>query len=194
MDRPLGAAVGNALEVAESLEVLRNRGDAALRSLCLDLGTAMLELAGLAQGAAARARLEQSLADGSALRVFAHVIEVQGGDPRVTDDPTRLPSAPEVRTVPSPTSGWFAGFDARLVAEVCLELGAGRRRAEDRVDPAVGVDAILPAGARVEKGQPVARVHARTPAAAEAAMHMLQSRASVVDAPLDIPALLMGEG
>lgn len=193
MDHPLGAAVGNALEVAESLEILRGRGDPALRGLCLSLGVAMAELAGLAHGETARALLERALTDGSALRVLERVIEAQGGDPRVVERPALLPAAPNRALVAAPADGFFAGFDARVVADVCLELGAGRRRAEDRVDPAVGLDGIVPAGTRVARGQPLATVHAGTATAAEAAVRALTAQVAVLDRQPAIEPHVLGE-
>src|SRR2546429_667335 len=139
MDAPLGFAVGNAVEVAESIEVLRGRGPDDVRELTLQLGIEMLLLGEAAPDApTARRRLEAALADGSALRRFAQIVAAQGGDARVVEDPRRLPRPSAVREVRVERGGVLAALDAEQVGLAAGELGAGRTRKEDRVDPAAG--------------------------------------------------------
>lgn len=169
MDQPLGYAVGNAVEVAEAVETLKGRGPLDITELCLELGTRMLMLAGLAaNAAAARARLEEMLWDGRALAKFKEWVAAQGGDPRVADDPGILPQAPQKIPVLSPRAGYVVQINALGVGEAARVLGAGRARKEDAVDPAVGVVLAAKVGTEVEAGEPLAYVLARDKGADEA--------------------------
>jgi pyrimidine-nucleoside phosphorylase len=174
MDQPLGLAVGNALEAREAIEVLRGErapGLDEVREVTLALGGWMLVLAGAAADPGEGADiLAELLTAGAGLEVFRSVVEAQGGDPGAIDDPEgRLPRAPVVLPVPSPSSGVVAGIDAFAVGQAAMRLGAGRARAEDRVDPAVGLVLAAKRGDAVEAGAPLAHVHARSAAAAQAA-------------------------
>jgi pyrimidine-nucleoside phosphorylase len=163
MDAPLGEAVGNAVEVRESIEILRNRGPSDVRELTLQLGVEML-LAGdaAADAAAARQRLEAALADGSALERFAQLIEAQGGDARVVADPSRLPQPKLRREVKAQRSGVLTALDAELVGLAAVELGAGRARKEDQVDHAAGLLLRKRIGEQVRAGETLAELHAAT--------------------------------
>jgi pyrimidine-nucleoside phosphorylase len=162
MDQPLGAACGNALEVAESIAVLRGGGPADVRELTFRLAGEMLALAGAAGSVAAgEAAARAAVADGRALRKFREVVAAQGGDPRAVDDPGRLPRAPRVVEVASPRDGHVAAVDAYQVGETIVRLGGGRLRKEDDVDPAVGVVLLKKTGDRVAAGEILALVHAR---------------------------------
>jgi len=160
MDAPIGLAVGNAVEVAESIEVLRGGGPEDTRELTVRLGAEMLLLAGVSSDADdAATRVARALDDGSALERFRQIVEGQGGDPRVVDDPAAvLPQAAQKLPVTAPASGVIAQVAARDVGVAALVLGAGRRQKEDRVDPAVGVELLCRVGDRVEQGQPLANL------------------------------------
>jgi pyrimidine-nucleoside phosphorylase len=161
MDEPLGRAVGNALEVAESIACLRGEGPADTMAVTLALGEQMLLLARVARTKPeARARLERAITSGAALGVFRELVAAQGGDARVVDAPERLPQARLRAVVRAEKAGFVTGVDARGAAEAALRLGAGRVRAEDRIDPAVGVSGLAKVGERVERGQAVGEVHA----------------------------------
>ncbi len=154
MDEPLGHAVGNALEVAECVRCLKGAGPADLMEVTYALGVQMLVLAGAAKDpAAARAQLERSVSSGAALAKFREVIAAQGGDPRVVEDPSLLPQAKIQEAVSSPSSGLVQSVDALGVALAALKLGAGRAKAEDPIDPAVGVAELVKVGQRVSAGQ-----------------------------------------
>jgi pyrimidine-nucleoside phosphorylase/thymidine phosphorylase len=160
MDQPLGLAVGNALEVVESIECLRGGGPADLRELTVALTAEMVLLAGLAGDlAAARARVERAIEDGSGLARFRARVAALGGDPRTVDDPGLLPRAAQVLPVPAPADGVVEAIDAEAVGLAAMALGAGRARVEDRVDPAVGVLLCAKVGDRVVRGQPLCQVH-----------------------------------
>ncbi len=193
MDQPLGRTVGNALEVAESIACLRGEGPADVRELTLVLGAHMLELGGVAASPEeARSRLEQALADGSALARWRAIVVAQGGDGRAIDDPSRLPQARLQLPVPAPRSGYVQEVDARKVAQAALLLGAGRARASDAIDPAVGVSGLVKIGERVEAGTPLGVVHANAEAAGAEAGALLARAVAIGDAPVAPPPLVAG--
>jgi pyrimidine-nucleoside phosphorylase len=174
MEEPLGHAVGNALEVAESVECLKGLGARDLMEVTFAVGEQMLLLAGAAKGAAdARAMLKRSISSGAALGKFREMVAAQGGDVRVADDPGRLPRARLRTALGSPRSGFVTDVDAMGVAFAALHLGAGRRRAEDKVDHAVGVDHLVKVGDPVRAGDALCRIHAKSAGAAKEAAGML---------------------
>ncbi len=144
MDTPLGRAVGNAVEVEESVATLRGDGPADLVEVTLALAGQMLRLAGLDADPAA------ALAGGRALERFRAMVAAQGGDP---DAP--LPRAAHAEAVTAPQAGWMRRLDARAVGVAAWRLGAGRSRKEDPVDPAAGVLCLVKPGDQVEDGQPI---------------------------------------
>ena len=160
MDVPLGRAVGNAVEVEESVATLSGAGPADLTEVTLALATEMLTLAGVAADPAA------ALADGRALAKYREMIAAQGGDP---DAP--LPQATVTRTWTAAADGWLTGLDARAVGVAAWRLGAGRSRKEDPVDPAAGIICLAKPGDRVERGQPLLELRSsdesRLPAAVD---------------------------
>jgi thymidine phosphorylase len=160
--------VGNANEVHESIDVLSGGGPADTRALTIALGAEMLRLAGLDDG---EARIAAVLDDGRALEKLREVVQAQGGDPRVCDDPGAvLPRAPEERVVTATRAGRVAAIDAEAIGSAVVVLGGGRRRKEDPVDPGVGVTVLARLGDEVRAGQPLALVHHRGDAAAAAAL------------------------
>ena len=187
MDTPLGYAVGNAIEVRESIEVLKNGGPGDVRELTLLLGIEML-IAGHAPGVdgdreLARLRLETALANGSAARRFAELIEAQGGDPRVVEDPARLPWPKMVREVKATASGVISGLDAELCGLAAVELGAGRARKEDPVDPAAGVLLRKRLGDPVKAGEVIAELHGKDQARLDAGEARLKAALKLGDTP-----------
>ncbi|MDQ3223982.1 MAG: thymidine phosphorylase, partial [Gemmatimonadota bacterium] len=162
MDRPLGRACGNALEVEEAIEGLRGEGPDDLMEVTYALGVEMLVLVGAAKNPAdARRRLEESIRSGSALRKFAQVIEAQGGNPAVVEDPSVLPQAAEVEVFRAPRDGVIAQVEPRRIGRAIMELGGGRRTIEDEIDASVGF--VIPAkpGDQVRTGEPLASIFAR---------------------------------
>src|SRR6185369_8068672 len=126
MNQPLGAAVGNALEVMEAVEVLRGGGPAEVRDLTLDLGVRMLIACGAEQtDDSARTRLTAALDSGSAWRVFASLVEAQGGDARLLDRSDGLPRAPIVRPLLAAQGGSVTAFDTFALGELAVAIGAG---------------------------------------------------------------------
>lgn len=167
MDAPLGRTVGNALETREAIELLRGQAPEDLRECTFALGAAMLQAGNLARTEReARAQLERVIADGSALEKLRRVIRAQGGDDRVLDDPRRLPVAPVRVPVYAKRSGYVHALDALRVGQLSQRLGAGRVRAGEPVDLAVGVWIDKKSGERVRVGERLGVLHARTRGAA----------------------------
>ena len=160
MDEPLGRAVGNALEVVETIDLLRGGGPADLRTVTVELTAEMLLLAGAAADpAGARAQVEAAIRDGRGLARLAEIVRAQGGDAEAIRDPERLPRAPGRYEVAAPASGFVAGIDGEAVGLAAVALGAGRARVEDRIDPAAGIEVLKKVGEPVERGEPLCRVH-----------------------------------
>lgn len=160
MDRPLGRKVGNALEVVETLEVLRGGGPDDVRELVLTLGAEMLVLANITQDAdQARERIRASLDNGAALRRFQELIEAQGGNPRVVDDPGLLPVANSKIEVKALRSGTIQTIDTAQLGIACCLIGGGRAKASDVIDPAVGMEVIHTVGDTVQVGDPLVVLH-----------------------------------
>jgi pyrimidine-nucleoside phosphorylase len=193
MSQPLGEAVGNALDVAEAVEVLAGRHPGRLRDLAVTFAAeAVTALLGL-ESPEARHRAERALDDGSALERLARMVEAQGGDPRVTEDPGAvLPRAPVVRPLDADRSGFLAAVEAEEIGRAAVDLGAGRRRKGDPVDPAVGIVFDPKVGDRMEGGQPIGTIHARNEEAATAAARRVLAALSVSDEPAPAPPLVHG--
>ncbi len=181
MSVPLGRAVGNALEVAESVEVLRGGGPADVVELTVALAREMLALAGITGVDPA-----QVLASGAAYAVWERMIAAQGGDP---DAP--LPTASHVEQVVADRSGVLTRLDALAVGVAAWRLGAGRARKEDAVQAAAGVRLLVDAGDAAEAGQPLLELHTDTPAAVAGARAALEGGVVVSDGPAARPALLL---
>ena len=163
MDQPLGCAVGNALEVKEAIDTLHGDGPADFRDHCLTVAGKMLELGGKASTLdAAKEMVAASLDDGSAWAKFIEWITAQGGDQAVLDDPTLLPQALLMETVPAPQSGFIAAIDAVEVGETGVMLGGGRTKKGDPIDHGVGIVLHAKVGAKVTQGDPLLTIHAHS--------------------------------
>jgi pyrimidine-nucleoside phosphorylase len=164
MDQPLGAAVGNALEIREARDTIRGEGPPDFTELVLDSCARLLGLSDLGLDAIeGRRRVETAVADGSALAVYERWVQAQGGNP----DPELLPVAPVIREVVAPRDGVVTRVGALAVGIAALELGAGRRTKADVVDHAVGVVCRAKRGDVVARGDVLAEVHAASDSAAE---------------------------
>jgi thymidine phosphorylase len=178
--------VGNANEIKESIEVMRGEGPRDLVEVTNALGAEMLAVAQID-----RSRLAQSVADGSALELFARVVAAQGGDPRVVEDPGLLPQAPSHVDIHADVSGYLARLDAYQVGVAAMRLGAGRERKEDTIDPSVGITIHEKPGAQVENGQPLLTLHYRHPARLEEALRVLEGAFEISEDPIEIPPLII---
>ncbi|HEU4829327.1 MAG TPA: thymidine phosphorylase [Gemmatimonadales bacterium] len=190
MDRPLGRAAGNALEVEEAIEGLRGRGPEDLMQLTHALGAEMLLVAGAAEdGRDARRKLEHVIKTGAALDRFRAIIEAQGGNPAVVDDPAALPQAPVERVWEAPAAGIVSRVEPRRIGRAITALGGGRMKVDDEVDPAVGFVITARPGDMVTRGQPLATIHARSDAGADEAARAL-AEAIVIGEPAAPMALI----
>src|ERR671918_2499344 len=191
MSQPLGEAVGNALEVAEAVEVLRGERGGRLTDLALEFSVvaqrALLDL----DEAEARLRAERALSSGNAAEAFRGMVAAQGGDPSVVDDPGAvLPGAPVVVPVLAEEPGYLAGVDAEGVGRIAAVLGAGRARKEDPVDPAVGLILTVKVGDRTERRGEIGRIHAAEEDAAGAAAERLLASLRWSEKPVSPPPLV----
>jgi thymidine phosphorylase len=191
MDQPLGRTVGNAVEVAESIECLQGRGPVGPMEVSYALGEQMLLLAKAATSQEdARRQLEKSITSGAALAKFRDMVWAQGGDVRVVDDPSRLPQAKLKVPFASPRGGFVQDVDAMGVALAALRLGAGRAKAEDSIDHAVGMSAFLKIGETVEAGGPICTIHANDEQALAEAKALLAKAIVIGDTAPPPPKLI----
>jgi len=182
MDVPLGRGVGNALEVVECIETLKGRGPMDLESLSVTLAARMIRLAGLANSdAEAEDKVQTALASGAGLEKFRGIVEQQGGDPRIVDDYERLPQAPKQTAIVADRAGFVIDLNAESIGIGAMMLGAGRSRAEDKVDHAVGVIVRLRVGEQVKAGDVILEVHYRDESTLQGALPMLRGSVRVGD-------------
>jgi pyrimidine-nucleoside phosphorylase len=163
MDRPLGNAIGNALEVREALAVLRGEEGVSpdLVEVCLDLGAHMLVLGRVAaRFDEAKATLRAKINSGEALRKFAEFVAAQGGDASIADDPSRLPAAARILSVPAPSAGYVGAIRAEDLGTAAMWLGAGRAAKHATIDLSVGIRLLKRIGDKVEAGESLAELHA----------------------------------
>jgi pyrimidine-nucleoside phosphorylase len=190
MDRPLGFACGNALEVEEAIAGLRGEGPADLMTVTRALGAELLCAAGVAADVpAAQARLAQVLRSGAALERFRLIVEAQGGNPAVIDDPAALPQAPCRAVYEAPVAGVITTVAPRPIGYGVIALGGGRTRLEDDVDPAVGFVITVKPGQRVARDEPLATIHARDEAGLAAGRRALDEAITIGDAGALLPLL-----
>jgi pyrimidine-nucleoside phosphorylase len=191
MSQPLGEAVGNALDVAEAVEVLRGARRGRLRELVLRFAARAMELTGGADREEARSRAARALDDGAALGRFRAMVEAQGGDPRVVDDPEHvLPRAPIRQPLVADRDGVLASIRTEEIGLASVALGAGRLRKGDPIDPAVGIVVRPKIGDRLTAGEPIGEVHARDADAAASAGRRVLGSFEVADGPVDPPPLI----
>jgi thymidine phosphorylase len=182
MSVPLGRTVGNALEVAEAVEVLRGSGPPDVVELTLALARAMLGLAGIEADPA------EVLASGRAFEVWERMIAAQGGDPAAP-----LPAATHVEIVEASASGILTRLDALAVGTAAWRLGAGRARKEHPVQAAAGVRLLTGVGDEVRAGDPLLELHTDTPGAVPGARAALDAGLAIADEPVGRGPLLLGE-
>jgi pyrimidine-nucleoside phosphorylase len=187
MDHPLGTACGNALEVAECIAVLKGEGPADVRELSLELAARMVALAGIDN---ARHRVEDALQSGAGLETFGRMIEAQGGDRRVLDEASLLPSAPSRFAIQATQAGYFQGWNALAVGQAVVALGGGRDRAEAGVDPAVGIRVLARRGDSVHRGDVLAELHYREESRRLRALELLADAGPITDNAPPVLALL----
>src|SRR5213082_1442042 len=182
MDRPLGRACGNALEVEEAILTLKGEGPPDLLDVTYALGVEMLLIAGTATSADdARRQMEKAIGTGKAAECFQAIIEAQGGNPGVVEDPAVLPQAAECELFMSPRRGFVARVEPRAVGRGIIALGGGRTKIEDLVDPSVGFVITARPGDWVEVGEPLATIFARDRAGVESGRRTLRAAILIAD-------------
>jgi len=198
MEAPLGRSVGNALEIVECIATLKGQGPARLTRVVCGLGARMVVLAGIeASAEAAAVRVERALSSGRALETFARMVQAQGGDPAVIDRGERLPTAPDRDVVRATRAGYVTAIRAEGIGRASAVLGAGRERAGDPVDHAVGVVLEVEPGDRVDHGQPLVTLHHRAGHGLAASRRYCEESLVVGDVPpVALPEILeyIGEG
>jgi len=191
MSQPLGEAIGNALDVIEAVEILRGARKGLLRDLSIWFAARALEAASGGTFDEASARAAKALDDGSASERFARMIEAQGGDPRVTEDPgSILPRATVVAPLLADRAGVLRAVDAEAIGMASSSLGAGRARKGERIDPAVGIVFRPKIGDRIDIREPLGEIHARSREAAEEASARTLAALTVGEAPVEPPPLI----
>ncbi len=192
MNQPLAPSLGNALEVAESMRVLTGAASGPLLEITAALGGVVLAGAGLSNtvedGADA---IVGAVSSGRAAEAFGRMVAAQGGPVAFVEDwPRFLPEATVIREVPAQAAGYVSAFDGEALGLTVVDLGGGRQVESDVVDPAVGLSDIVPLGEWVEKGQPLARVHASRTGGADRAVAAVQKAVTLGASPPKVPALI----
>ena len=192
MDQPLGRAVGNAVEVAESVECLRGHGPADLMDLSIELAAEMVLMGEVAETLdEARERCWRTIADGSALARFRKLVAAQGGDPHAIDDPSKLPQPKGRIEVDSKQAGYVHALAARPIGQATMLLGAGRARVDSKIDPSVGVILHKKVGDRVEVGEPLCTVLVNDEPGIEDALEMIGCAYRIEDGPVAVEPLIV---
>jgi len=182
MDRPLGRACGNALEVEEAILALRGEGPPDLMEITYALGAEMLTVVdALPDIDTARREMEKAIGTGRAAERFQRIIESQGGNPGVVDDPGVLPQAAECELFQAPRRGFIARVEPKAIGRGIIEMGGGRTRVEDVTDPSVGFVITARPGDWVEAGEPLATIFARNRAGIASGRHALGMAVLIAD-------------
>jgi pyrimidine-nucleoside phosphorylase len=191
MDAPLGAAVGNALEIVECVETLKGQGPPDLQALIVRLASRMVQLAARADSADAAERMvRDALTSGAALAKFGAMIRHQGGDGEIVNDPSRLPRAAKRETVTASASGHLQRLDAELIGRASMLLGAGREKAGDAIDLAAGITLWRKPGQPVAAGDPLLDLHYNDERGLAAARQLIAHAVVIGDAPPSTPLVL----
>lgn len=192
MDRPLGLAIGNALEVSEAVEILKGEGPQDLREVCLELAANMLVLGGKGPVEACREMASRAISDGTALMKFAQMIEKQGGDPSIADDPSRLSQAPVRVEWKAGTSGYIHSMQVEKLGMASLALGAGRRTKDDTIDPSAGIVLVKKTGDRIERGETLAVLHTSDERLVGEASAIMREAVDIREQPAEQRPLILG--
>lgn len=186
MNQPLGNAVGNALEVKEAIATLHGGGPEDFREHCMIVASHMLVIGNKAKTLSeARAMAENVITSGKAFEMFRKLVVAQGGDVNYVDCPERLALSPTVENVYSNSSGYIQEFDARLVGEVSVEMGAGRAKKDDQIDHSVGFVIMKKVGDHVEKGDLLFTIHAKNSESARSARARVLVGIKMSDSPVE---------
>ena len=192
MDKPLGRAIGNSLEVIEAVETLRGGGPDDFRELCLDLSAYMIELAGKGSREECLAQVKEAISSGRALELFAKMVEAQGGDPAWIYDTDNFPKAATVSELLSPADGYITKVNAESYGLASLALGAGRNTKEEGIDYSAGIVLAKKTGDAVKKGELLATLYTTDkPEAVERAGEIILAATEIgPEPPEDLPLII----
>lgn len=190
MDRPLGYQIGNALEVEESLDVLKGRGPSDLTEVCLQLASNMLVLAGKGTVDECRAMAQRTIDDGTAFCKCRQMFAAQGGDTACLDDPGKLRKAAYRYDLTARANGYILKNDVEKIGNASVLLGAGRLKKEDAIDSAAGIVMHKKLGSYVRSGDSICTFYADDPALFSAAEEMYRSGLVIADRQPDLPPLV----
>ena len=179
MDRPLGMCIGNALEVREAIGTLAGNRHTSLGKFCITLAAELLQMSGKGDADSCRAMAEQAVDSGQALERLRMMIEGQGGDAHVTENPALLPQAACSRVLTAKQSGWIAKMESETVGRACVALGAGRMTKDDSIDYGAGIVLAATAGDAVQQGDPLMTLYAADEARLDEAQAMLEAAVTV---------------
>lgn len=186
MDQPRGHAIGNWIEVCEAVDCLKGAWIPDLMEVTLTLGGSLLQLAGLARGLAeGRDQCRRAIASGRAYETFLRGVKRQGGDAACLEAPGTYGNAKFREDVRAPRGGWVTGMSVRAIGELATDLGAGRRRHGDVIDPRAGISVAVKIGDQVQPGDLLATAYASDCDAALAAVPRLQASIAIGDGPVD---------
>ena len=192
MDQPLGNAVGNALEIRESIALLQGKGPEDLEKIVAELGGYMLLLGKKAKTQKeGRNKIYQLIENGEGLKWFKLMVKAQGGNPKIVDNPELLPTAKHLHVIKSEISGYLHELDAMKIGRGSVLLGAGRERIESIIDPAVGIMHHKKVGDQVEKGEPVMTIHYNEKAKLNLSLPLFMESFEVKPAPAKTNPLIM---
>ncbi|NLC40312.1 MAG: thymidine phosphorylase [Clostridiaceae bacterium] len=175
MDRPLGQCIGNAIEIVEVIEVLKGEGPEDLRSLCLELSSALMELAVPDSEEDYDLLVREAIDSGRALNCFAKMVEAQGGDPHITQDISLLPQPKYAAELIAAQDGWISHMDTEACGIASSLLGAGRRKMDDRIQPSAGIRLHRRSGEQVKAGETLAELYTDDKSLLSAAKSKLES-------------------
>ncbi|MYD04204.1 MAG: thymidine phosphorylase [Acidimicrobiia bacterium] len=190
MNQPLGREVGNANELAEAISVLRGQGPPDLTEIVRALGIAMLEMAGYEDSAGL---IDRHLASGDGLKKLAEMIKAQGGDPRVVEEPGRLPQAAHTRRIRAWDTGYVTSINTRDIGLAALSLGAGRLTMKDQIDRGVGLTLSAKVGDRVTEGDVLVSLRFNQPPGADRAADLVRQAYTIGALPPDPRPLIIEE-
>ena len=183
MNAPLGYAVGNALEVAEVIQILRGDFDNRLADLAVTLSANMMQLSGMGTLVKCWSKAEKALRSGAALEKLREMIAAQGGDAKVCDDLSRLPQARESRVITAKATGYITRIQSEEIGLACLTLGAGRTADSPAIDPGAGVVFRAAVGDPISRGDEICTVYGAKPAQLDEACERIEAALSIEDIP-----------
>lgn len=192
MSEPLGYMVGNALEVKEAIDFLKGEAEPRFYALCMALCAETLVAAGLFETEKeAEKKLEENIKNGSALKKLRQMVAAQGGDTSSLDDSSVLITAPVIHEVLAEEEGFISRIEADSVGLIAMELGGGRAKKDDEIDLRVGIEFNKKCGYKVQKGDLIAKIHARDLPSAERAEKRLRAAINISAEPVELPPIIL---